>query len=76
MRVVLLFLCILVAGVAQAQTPDPALAALTQEWQASETERAHLAEAVQKLVQTYTALQRHEADVEAYWKAYVAGLGQ
>ena len=75
MRVVLLFLCILVAGVAQAQTPDP-VARLGDHWRASETLHVDLAESVQKLVQAYTDLQKHEADVAAYWKAYVAGLGQ
>jgi hypothetical protein len=58
----------------QAQSVDPAVTAVTQEWGVSEVSRGHLAEAIQKLVQAYASLQKHEADIAAYWKAYVAGL--
>jgi hypothetical protein len=63
-----------VAAAASAQTPDPVTTAVGQEWQASEVGRTHLAEAVQKLVQAYGALQQKQAAVDAYWKNYVAGL--
>jgi hypothetical protein len=45
-----------------------------QEWQASEVERGHLAEALQKLIQAYTAAQEQRKAIDAYWKDYVAGL--
>lgn len=71
----MLVICVL-AGVAQAQaqTADPMVAAVGQEWQAAETSRIHLADVVQNLVKAYVALQQKQAAVDAYWKDYVAGL--
>ena len=65
---------VLLAAPAAAQSPDPVTAAVGQEWQASEVERVHLAEALQKLIQAYTAAQEKQKAVDAYWKDYVAGL--
>lgn len=65
---------VVLAGAAQAQTPDPIATAVGQEWQASEVERGHLAEALQKLIQAYTAAQEQRKAIDAYWKDYVAGL--
>ena len=65
---------VLVASSAWAQQQDPILSALGQEWSAAETSHAHLAEAIQKLSQAYVALQKKEAETEAYWAKYVAGL--
>ena len=62
------------ASAAQAQALDPLTAALTQEWQASETAHAHLAEAIRNLAQAYDAQKKHQDAVDAYWKDYVAGL--
>ena len=65
----------LVASSAWAQQQqDPMLSALGQEWSASETAHAHLAEAIQKLSQAYLAGQKKQAEVDAYWAKYVAGL--
>ena len=47
---------------------------LGQEWSAAETSHAHLAEAVQKLSQAYIAAQKKQAETDAYWAKYVAGL--
>ena len=63
-----------VTGNAQAQAPDLSIAVMAQEWQASEVERVHLAEALQKLIQAYTGMQDKQKAVDAYWKDYVAGL--
>jgi hypothetical protein len=65
----------LIASSAMAeQQQDPVLLALGLEWSASETAHGHLAEAVQKLSQAYTAAQKKQAETDAYWAKYVAGL--
>jgi carboxylesterase type B len=56
------------------QQQDSILSALGQEWSAAEVSHAHLAEAIQKLSQAYGLLQRRQADTDAYWAKYVAGL--
>jgi hypothetical protein len=56
------------------QQQDPTLSALGQEWSASETAHGHLAEAIQKLSQAYLAAQKKQAETDAYWAKYVAGL--
>jgi hypothetical protein len=56
------------------QQQDPVLTALGQEWSASETAHGHLAEAIQKLSQAYIAAQKKQAETDAYWAKYVAGL--
>jgi hypothetical protein len=66
-----LVLVLLLPGTAWAQTADPIVTTVTQEWQSSETSRGHLAEAVQKLAEAYIAQTRKAAEVDAYWKAYV-----
>jgi cysteine synthase len=58
---------------AQQQT-DPILSALGAQWSAAETIHVNLAEAVQKLSQAYGALQKKQAETDAYWAKYVAGL--
>lgn len=63
-----------VVGLAQAQTTDPIAATVGQEWQAAETSRIHVAEALQKLIQAYAGLQEKQKAVDAYWKDYVVGL--
>ena len=65
---------IALATAAQAQTPDLVATAVGQEWQASEVERVHLAEALQKLIQAYGGMQERQKAIDAYWKDYVAGL--
>lgn len=74
MRFAVVALILAVAGTAWAQTPDPITTAVSQEWQASEVERGHLAEALQKLLQAYSGLQEKQKAVDVYWKDYVAGL--
>ncbi len=59
---------------AQQQQQDPVLTALGQEWSAAETSHGHLAEAIQKLSQAYLAAQKKQAETDAYWAKYVAGL--
>jgi hypothetical protein len=56
------------------QQQDPLLSTLGQEWSASETAHAHFAEAVQKLSRAYIAAQKKQAETDAYWAKYVAGL--
>jgi hypothetical protein len=70
------FMGLLVASGANAQQPqqDSLLLALGQEWSASETAHTHLAEAIQKLSQAYIAAQKKQAETDAYWAKYVAGL--
>ena len=59
---------------AQQQQQDPVLTALGREWTAAETTHGHLGEAIQKLSQAYLAAQKKQAETEAYWAKYVAGL--
>ena len=56
------------------QQQDPVLTALGQEWSAAETAHVHLAEAVEKLSQAYLTAQKKQAETDAYWAKYVAGL--
>ena len=75
-KISILVLCLVMAACAAwAQQPqDPVLVTLGQEWSAAEVSHAHLAEAIQKLSQAYGALQRKQAETDAYWAKYVAGL--
>ena len=75
-KISILVLCFVVAARAAwaQQQQDPVLTALGQEWSASETAHRHLAEAIQKLSQAYLAGQKKQAEVDAYWAKYVAGL--
>ncbi len=75
-KISLAALCfVVIAGAARAQQQqDPILSALGQEWSAAETAHVHLAESIQKLSQAYGALQRKQAETDAYWAKYVAGL--
>lgn len=62
------------SAMAQQQQQDPILASLGQEWTAAEISHGHLAEAVQKLSQAYLAAQKKQAETDAYWAKFVAGL--
>jgi hypothetical protein len=70
----LYFLLLAIVPAAMAQPVDPASNAVWQEWQASELQRGHLAEALQKLMQAYSTAQEKQKAVDVYWQNYVAGL--
>ena len=70
-----LALCVCASATSWAQQQqDPILASLGQEWTAAEISHGHLAEAVQKLSQAYLAAQKKQAETDAYWAKFVAGL--
>jgi hypothetical protein len=75
MKKIIFICCVLVSSAAWAQQQqDPVLTALGMQWSAAETIHTNLAEAVQKLSQAYIAAQKKQAETDAYWAKYVAGL--